>query len=453
MRCARCHDHKFDPIPTRDYYRLYGIFDSTKYPYPGSEDYVFKGLCRQDFVPVVPASKAEPVVKAYEAKVSLLRAEVARLEKISSPDEVTQSQLSELRSQLHAMQRRGSPPALPVAYSVHEGRVADASIQIGGDSKKLGDKVPREVPKFLGDLAAPSPGPNESGRLELADWIVSPRNPLTARVIVNRVWQYHFGRGLVETPSYFGTRGASPTHPELLDWLAASFVEHGWSIKWLHRLILASKTYQLASTDHPAREAIDGANVWCWHFQRQRLDAEQIRDAMLFVAGTLDQSRPGPHRFPEIEKWNYTQHNPFRGTEASRHRSVYLLITRLHGDSFLGVFDEPDGSSSTDVRVNSTVPQQALFLMNSKTVHDLAGDFANRLCRATDDAAARIDLAYRLAYCRPALASEVERGRAYIDVYNQQAVADGLSSSEAESNAWVSYARALLVMHEFFYVD
>src|SRR5262249_49924805 len=148
-----------------------------------------------------------------------------------------------------------------------------------------------------------------------------------------------------------------------------------------------------------------------------------------------------------------TQHNPFQGTEESQRRSVYLLITRLHGDRFLGVFDEPDAGSSTDVRVSSTVPQQALFLMNSETVHSIAEDFAHRLCRATDDVGSRIDLAHRLAYCRRALPSEIERGRAYVDRYNQQALTEGLNSSEAQSNAWTSYARAILAAHEFFYVE
>jgi cytochrome c553 len=453
MRCARCHDHKFDPIPTQDYYRLYGVFASTQYPYPGSEDYSLKGLNRRGFVPLLPSVKTAPIVSAYEAKLNELHAEAARLEKASPEGEEAKEQLTRLRKRIFDMQRRGSPPALPVAYAAREGTIADMRVQLHGEPTQLGEKVPRGVPQFLAGLVSPLPAPKQSGRLELADWIVSPRNPLTARVIVNRLWQYHFGRGLVETSSYFGTRGATPTHPELLDWLASSFVEHAWSIKWLHRLILASKTYQLASTEDGAGEALDAANAWYWRFQRQRLDAEQIRDAMLCVAGTLDQTRAGPHAFPEIEKWDFTQHNPFLGMDKSRHRSVYLLITRLHSDPFLGMFDEPDASSSTEVRVSSTVPQQALFLMNSVVVRRIAEDFAQRLCRATDDAASRIDVAHKLAYCRPALPIEIERGCTYVERYNHQAVEEGLSPSEAEAKAWVSYTRSILVSHEFFYVE
>ena len=188
-----------------------------------------------------------------------------------------------------------------MAYAVSEGKIADANIQLAGEPTRPGAKVPRGVPKFLAALQRRRPpGRAESGRLELADWLASPRNPLTARVMVNRVWQHHFGRGIVATPSNFGKRGSPPSHPELLDWLAASFVEHGWSIKWLHRTIMASKTYQLDSLGNDKGDAIDPANQWYWRFDRQRLDAEAIRDAMLFVAGTLDLNRPGPQPFPAI---------------------------------------------------------------------------------------------------------------------------------------------------------
>ena len=206
----------------------------------------------------------------------------------------------------------------------------------------------------------------------------SPRRtiPLTARVMVNRVWQHHFGRGIVATPSNFGTRGDPPSHPELLDWLTATFVEHGWSIKSLHRLIMQSKTYQLASDSNSADEAIDPANQWYWRFNRLRLDAEAIRDAMLDVSGVLDFARPGPHPFPPIREWHWTQHFPFKADYPSNHRSVYLMTQRLHRHPFLGLFDGPDTNTTTDVRSTSTVPLQALYLMNDKFMRDTAGEFA-----------------------------------------------------------------------------
>jgi hypothetical protein len=349
--------------------------------------------------------------------------------------------------------QRGSPPGLPVAYAVCEGPTVDANVQLHGEPTQPREKVSRGAPHFLPGLDAPTAGLKQSGRVQLADWIASPRNPLTARVIVNRVWQYHFGRGIVESSSYFGTRGSPPTHPELLDWLAASFIDHDWSIKWLHRLILNSKTYQLASTSDPAREAIDAGNAWCWRFQRQRLDAETIRDAMLCVSGTLEQNRPRGYRFPEISKWDYSQHRPFIGDDQNRYRSVYLLTHRLRQDSFLETFDEPDASSTTDVRVVSTVPQQALFLMNSEVVRRLAGDFAQRLSVASANASGRVEVAHELAYSRCALPSEVEHARAYVERYTEQASEAGLEKGKAEAEAWLSYARTILTSHEFFHVE
>ena len=214
-------------------------------------------------------------------------------------------------------------------------------------------------------------------------------------MIVNRVWQYHFGRGIVESSSYFGTQGSAPTHPELLDWLAASFVEHGWSIKWLHRLILASKTYQLTSTADAAREGLDASNVWCWRFQRQRLDAEEIRDAMLFVTGTLDFCVTKVVSVPSGSiTWGL-----FAAPSVHRRRSQ-PAPQRLPADAaaaarlFLGMFDEPDASSTTDAPPDR--PQQALFLMNSDIIRQLSGAFARRLCLASTDSAARTELAHEL---------------------------------------------------------
>jgi Protein of unknown function (DUF1553)/Protein of unknown function (DUF1549)/Planctomycete cytochrome C len=453
LRCARCHDHKVDPIPTRDYYRLYGIFNSTQYPYPGSEFFSLFRLNRKAFVPLLPPEQTAPIVRAFESEVAQLQGAIANLEKAEPDGHAARTRLAQLQQRLYDMQRLGSPPALPVAYAVRDGQISDAKIHLHGEPDQLGEKVPRGVPHFLSTLDANSPGPGESGRLQLADWLASPRNPLTARVMVNRIWQYHFGLGLVETSSYFGVRGSPPTHPELLDWLSASFVEHGWSIKWLHRLILASRTYQLAATADAARETIDARNLWCWRFQRQRLDAESIRDAMLFVSGTLKLGRPSSYPFPEVASWRYTQHHPFIGNDESHHRSVYLLTHRLRRDPFLGTFDEPDAASSTDVRISSTVPQQALFLMNSDAMRIVAGSFSHRLRQASTDATARVELAHELAYSRRALPDEIQKARAYVERYNVQAVEAGLDPSEAEAQAWLSYARTVLASHEFFYVE
>jgi cytochrome c553 len=453
LRCARCHDHKFDPVTTRDYYGLYGIFASTSYPYAGSEEFQSMKFGRRAFASLVPASAAAPVMAAYREELSGLRKRVENLDDKKRADKRRRSQIDRLEERLRVLQRRGTPEALPVAYAVSEGTPADVNIQLHGEPGQPGDKVPRGVPKFLGEFDSAPIAANESGRLQLANWIASLKNPLTARVLVNRVWQHHFGRGIVETPSNFGTRGIPPTHPELLDWLTTQFVEHGWSIKSLHRMLMTSKTYQLASTFDAANDRLDAPNHWYWRFDRQRLDAEATRDAMLFVGGTLDLGRPGPHPFPPIRDWSWTQHNPFKAAYSSRYRSVYLMTQRLHRHPFLGLFDGPDTNTTTDVRSSSTVPLQALFLMNSSFSHEAARAFATRLCREAGPPDARIRRAFELAYSRPPAKSEIDRVRNYLDRYTREAASAGLDSRHAEAEAWLSYARTILMSNEFVSID
>ncbi|HEY8505692.1 MAG TPA: DUF1549 and DUF1553 domain-containing protein, partial [Gemmataceae bacterium] len=272
VNCARCHDHKFDPISQKDYYALYGIFESTRYPWPGIE----LDKKPRDLVPLASADH--------------------------------------------------DPPGL--AYAVADKpEVGDAKLQIQGDPKRPGETVPRGFLEVLGGQELP-PGEaaKSSGRLQLARWLTDPANPLTARVMANRVWHYHFGKGIVKTPSDFGVRGAPPTHPELLDWLAARFVAGGWSVKELHRLILRSRAYMLSAAESAENLAADPDNDLHWRFDRRRLDAETIRDTLLALGGNLDRSvTPGPHPFPPAEKWNFTQHYPFKDDYPTDRRSVYLM--------------------------------------------------------------------------------------------------------------------------------
>ncbi len=263
VACARCHDHKFDPISRGDYYALYGIFAGTRYPFPGSEE---KNRPR-DFVPLGPNEKA---------------------------------------------------------YAVADGAGQDVRIHLRGDPKQLGPAVQRHFPAILGGATLPS-GTKGSGRLELARWLTDPKNPLTARVMVNRIWQHHFGHGLVRTPNNFGKQGQPPTHPELLDYLAARFMEGDWSIKNMHRCILLSRAYQIASNSDEKNAVLDPSNDLLWHFERRRLDAEAIRDSLLAIGGGLDRSRGGPHPFPPEKTWGFTQHNPFQAVYPTDRRSVYLM--------------------------------------------------------------------------------------------------------------------------------
>ncbi len=284
-----------------------------------------------------------------------------------------------------------------------EGKPTDVPLQRRGDPGSPGPVVPHGVPRFA-FLAGDPPRPlasGSSGRLELAQWLTRPEHPLTPRVMVNRIWQHHFGRGIVATPSNFGVRGEPPSHPELLDWLAARFVASGWSIKAIHREIVLSETYQLSSDYDERDAALDPEDRWLWRYPRRRLDAESIRDAMLAVSGRLDRSRPGRHPFPPIEAWHWTQHDAFKTVYPTDHRSVYLMTQRLIKHPFLAIFDGPDTNSSTDVRSRSTVPLQALYFLNNPFVLENAEGLARRMIAASTDPRARIALGYQLAWGRP----------------------------------------------------
>jgi hypothetical protein len=444
LRCARCHDHKFDPVTQEDYYALYGIFASSRFPYTGSEEFASMRRPRQHMASLLPPERAASLLKAHAQKLHDLQKQVER---------APQAKVNALRAELENLLKAGSPPGLPCAYAVSEGMPTDVPLQRRGDPDDKGPAVPRGAPKFLAgphNLTIPA---GQSGRLQLAEWLTRPDNPLTARVMVNRIWQHHFGRGLVGTPNNFGLRGEEPTHPELLDWLAATFIEKGWSVKAMHRLIVQSRAYQLASTHDEAAAALDPGNRWYWRHDRRRLEAEAIRDALLAVSGTLRRDRPGPHPFPPMAAWRWTQHHPFKDVYPSAHRSVYLMTQRIQRHPFLGLFDEPDTNTTAEKRASSTVPLQALFLMNSPTVRDEAEAFARRLLAAAPDARGRFRLAHELAYARPPSDEEFSKGIHYIERYTAELARLGVAPRQRELEAWTSYARVILCSNEFVYVD
>ena len=329
--------------------RLYGIFDSTKYPFPGSEEH----KAPSDF-PKLPDGQT--------------------------------------------------------VYAVGEGTPHNVHIHKRGDPLTLGAEAPRRFLQILGGQPIPADGKN-SGRLRLAEWLSSPKNPLTARVMVNRIWQHHFGEGLVRTPNNFGKQGRPPTHPELLDYLADRFVAGGWSVKAMHKMILLSRTYQLSSAEDAGDRALDPNDENLWRFERRRLDAEAIRDSLLAVSGTLDRTMPGPHPFPPANTWGFTQHAPFQAVYETKHRSVYLMTQRQCRQPYLALFDGADANASTAERSTTTVPTQALYFLNDPFVHEAADKFAARILAATADEGARIDLAHRIAYGRSADAGRNECGQ------------------------------------------
>jgi hypothetical protein len=450
LGCARCHDHKFDPLSARDYYGLYGIFASTRYPWPGIE----LDRVQRDLIPLAPADVVAKETKFRQQKLAEFDATIKRLEPAKDS-----AALKDAKKAREAFAKQPLP--YEVVYAMTDGtnepkkrigQVGDVRLQFKGEPERPGDVVRRGFPQVLGGqrLSAAAKG---SGRLELAGWLTDPANPLTARVMVNRIWQYHFGRGLVATANNFGKQGRPPTHPELLDHLARQFMDGGWSVKAMHRQILLSRAYQLAGADDDTNLKSDADNAALWRFPRRRLDAEAIRDALLAVSGNLDRTPGGPHPFPEQGKWDFTQHRPFKAVYASNRRSVYLMTQRIQRHPFLGLFDGPDTNASTADRPTSTTPLQALFLMNDPFVHEQARKFAARLLAEAPDDAARVERGFVVAFGRPPTAEEHTQARDFLAQVDARLQTAGVPTERRPARVWESFARALFLSNEFVYVQ
>ena len=406
-----------------------------------------------NFVPTSRSKEADAKLAHYASRLEDLDRKAKALE--SKTDPTSKSEVGKLRAEWSKLRRASLPADLPGSYAVGEGKPTDVPLQKRGDPGSPGEVVPRGVPRFpfLAAAASRCVPSGSSGRLELADWLAHADHPLTARVMANRIWQHHFGRGISPTPSNFGVRGEPPTHPELLDWLAAKFVSSGWSIKSLHREILSSQTYRLSSESDSSSAAKDPDDQWLWRFPLRRLDAESIRDAMLHVSGRLDRRRPAPHPFPPIEDWHWTQHNPFKAVYPSQHRTVYLMTQRLVKHPFLAIFDGPDTNASTDLRSRSTVPLQALFLRNNPFVQEQAAAFADRLIGSETDTRSRIQDAYQLAWGRPPGPDEIDRWLRYLSDSRKALATARASQADTERAIWSSLAKVMLSSNEFLYVD
>ena len=346
-----------------------------------------------------------------------------------------------------------SPPELPYAMSVEEGEIVDLPVHIRGSHLNLADTPqPRGFLRVTDHVVPPPPIPADaSGRLELARWITHPEHPLTARVMANRIWHWHFGRGLVDTPSNFGTTGSAPTHPELLDWLARRFVDGGWSVKALHREILLSATYRLGAGYDEANAAVDPDNRLLWRMNRRRLEVEPIRDALLQLAGTLDLTMGG--RVDEYSSRGYvfSEGNTFGRFDFYRapRRSVYMPVVRNAIYDIFAGFDFGNASDSVGARPATVVPSQALLMMNSAFVEERAGEFAGRLlAMPLESDAARVERAFVEAYGRLAAEVEIEESLAFLAAMRETA-----PEGEAERFAWTRLCHVILGASEFIYVD
>ncbi len=450
VSCARCHDHKFDPISAEDYYGLYGIFHSTRYPWPGIE----LDQRQRDFVPLAESTVVESALKARREKQSELEAEVKRLEaevkSAASPAKgKAEKALAGAKKALD--HHKASPPPFEQAYAVAEAKkIEDVRVQLKGDPAKPGPLVRRHFLRALSGKDLPE-DEKSSGRLRLADWIVDGQNPLAARVMVNRIWLQHFGRGLVPTPNDFGKQGKPPTHPELLDFLAFRFVESDWSVKSMHRLIMLSATYQLASARSSRALEQDPANELLSSFPRRRLDAESIRDTLLALGGELDLRAPGPHPFPPMSEFKFTQHNPFKAHYPTDRRSVYLMTQRIQRDPYLAIFDGADPSASTAFRTASTTPLQALFLLNDAFVHQQARRFAKRILQ--EPPATRVERACQFALARKPTHSEIEASARFFERIRAGLAAKRKDPAALDLESWQAYSRSLFRLNEFVYLD
>jgi hypothetical protein len=466
--CARCHDHKFDPIPTTDYYALAGIFRSSELCAGLRNKMGGGGLDYYDTALLLPLGGTKhtgPDAKEAENIARLTKAmDEARREFQSLFDTpkgkalgadgrpaqmVARQKMLKLQAELSAL----TDPAVrgPVAYGVRDAAtVGDTELRIRGEAEKLGPLVPRGFLSLLDVPGAPKVNPRQSGRLELAQWLTSPMNPVTPRVTVNRVWQHLFGQGLVPSVDNFGVTGEAPSHPEMLDHLAARFIADGWSVKKLVRSLVLSRTYQLSAEAPAAHVAADPANRFVWRHRPRRLDAEEIRDAMLAVAGTLDPAPPQASPAKELKVIELPNNGPIaqrlvEEAASSVRRSIYLPLVRGLTPRSLEVFDFAEQGMVTGSRDTTTVAPQALYLLNDPFVRQQALALAERLLAQADlDDAGRVQKAYRLALGRAATASEVERATRYLAEYE--------AAAGARTAAWASFCQAVLASAEFRYV-
>jgi cytochrome c553 len=354
------------------------------------------------------------------------------------------ARLAELKAREKQL-KESLPPEPEMACGVEDGEAVEQRVFIRGDYNHLGEPAPKGFPAVLVDaaIAVKEPG---SGRRELAEWLASADNPLTARVFVNRVWQKHFGEGIVRTPDNFGVMGERPTHPELLDWLASRFVENNWSVKSLHRLMMLSATYQMASTAGEEALKLDPENRLFSRFNRRRLDVEEIRDGMLAVSGAMDTEMGGTLQQGFGTDGENSQDRLSINPDNYKRRTVYLPLRRANLPALLNLFDFGDATTATGKRVVTNVAPQALFMMNSAFLTEQSGLLAKALMAEGGEAARRVERAYWRVLNRQPEASEVDAALSYVGSFQSR-------YGRSETEAWQSLCRVLLAANEFVYVD
>ena len=459
--CARCHDHKFDPIDTADYYGLAGIFKSTR-----TMEH-FKKVAKWHENPLsTPDSAARKAAfdEQLAKKLAAVKAAVDRadaLAKASLPDgtapppkletlypEETKAEIKRLRDEAAAFEK--TVPEMPSAMGVSEDKIVEVAIHIRGNPLKLGEIVPRRIPTVLQSTSSARFDADRSGRLELAQSFTTPQHPLTSRVLVNRVWRWHFGRGLVRNPDNFGLLGEPPTHPELLDWLACRFTGQGWSLKKLHRLVMQSSTYQLDSTAAPVLLERDPENRWLGRIDVRRLEAEEVRDALIAVSGRLDQNLGGSLLTVKNRAYFFDHTSKDMTNYTSQRRSIYLPVVRNNIYDVFQLLDYPDAAIPTGDRTTTTVAPQALMMLNSDFIARTSSDMAQMLLGDAGPDESHIRQMYIVAYSREATVAEITESQAFLNRIEQ--ALRTLPPDQRQKQAWECLCQTILASNEFIYL-
>jgi mono/diheme cytochrome c family protein len=462
--CARCHDHKFDPIDTADYYGLAGIFKSTRtmdtytkvakwheHPLKSAE----ATQMQADYEAQVAAKKMaiETTVKSADdaLQASLPDGAVLPESKESQYPAETRTTLTKLREELAALEK--APPELPTSMGVTEDEIVDVPIHVRGNPSRLGDVVPRHVPAVMKGPEMPGFSGLHSGRRELAEWLVNDHHPLTSRVLVNRVWRWHFGRGLVASADNFGLLGEKPSHPELLDWLAKEFIHRKWSLKEMHRVILLSNTYQQSTLVSSEAATVDPDNRLWSRFPVRRLAAEEIRDSLLFVSRQLDATMGGS--LLKVKNRGYLfDHTSIDTTDYnSARRSLYLPVIRNNVFEMFQLLDFPDPAVPTGDRATTTVAPQALMMMNSDFVMQAADALAGRVLTTDSTDSERVKEIYVTCLGREPSDEEISQDLQLIQDTLQTFTSDARSDKDRLTAAWSVACQVVLASSEFVYLQ
>ncbi|MCB1226358.1 MAG: PSD1 domain-containing protein [Verrucomicrobiales bacterium] len=481
LACARCHDHKFDPVTQRDYYALAGIFASTETLFG---TYAQQQNNNASTLIELPASAAQPaaVAAVAAAEMEALKKRVAEEEAVADSmtrdliearrqgvtgdvarnaqrTRAVRDRVTALEADLELFHADGTPRTL-VMGALDRSTPINAPLLARGDVNQASEIVPRGLVEVLCAEGEPRNIAEGSGRLDLAFWIASRENPLTARVMANRIWLKLMGSALVPTPDNFGIMGMKPTHPELLDHLALRFMDRGWSIKSLIREIMLSRTYQMSSTHSADNFALDPDNTLRWRMDERRLDAEAIRDAMLAVSGQLDlyPVDGSPVALVSEGRQGLLQLLLNVESQPQRQRSIFLPIIRDQIPDFLTVFDFPDASLVNGHRDTTNVPSQALFLMNNAQVIGLADAFAQRVAAFEGSPLDKLQHAYHLAFSRSPNTEELAALRSFWNRFPTQLKTGSAKNTQqdrdkAQAAALTAFCQALFASAEFRYLN